>query len=122
MRGKGNWRNWPGCASNRNTMQTNSTPLTAFHGTIRAILDDDDQETHTAYKLNEKIKAVLQRGQIRGYKLSADQSSVEPALTPESNQKAFTLLVNKTALLFPRSLTPLQAATLENDNYYMENY
>ena len=103
-------------------MQTNSTPLTAFHDTIRAILDDDDQETHTAYKLNEKIKAVLQRGEIRGYKLSADQSSVEPALTPESNQKAFTLLVNKTALMFPKSLTRDQAFTLENKNYDLENY
>jgi hypothetical protein len=103
-------------------MQTNATPLTAFHGAIRAILDDVDHETHTGFKLNEKMKAVLQLGQVRGYKLTSDQSSVEPALTPETNQKAFTLLVNKTALMFPRALTRDQIATLENDNYYLENY
>lgn len=103
-------------------MQTDSTPLTTFHSSIRAILDDDDQESHTAFRINEKIKAVLQRGQIRGYKLNLDQSSVEPALTPESNQKAFTLLVNKTVLLFAKSITPELAANLENENYYLENY
>jgi hypothetical protein len=55
-------------------MRKTASPLTAFHAAIRAILDDEDQEMHTAYKITEKIKVVLNKGQVPGYKVTADAS------------------------------------------------
>ena len=102
-------------------MNQNCTPLASFHPAIRAILNDEDHETNTAFKLTERIKVVLQTGKVPGYRLSADQSAVEPALTPETDEKSFTLLVNKTALMFP-ALTKEQRDDLQNENYQLENY
>lgn len=102
MRGKGNWHNWQGCSSNRNSMQPNSTPLAAFHGAIRAIMDDEDGETHTAYKITEKTKAVVNLGSIPRYRISSDGGSIEPALTPESDRTSYALLIYETALAFPK--------------------
>ena len=101
-------------------MQKTCTPLTAFHRVIRAILDDEDQEEHTAYKITEKIKVVLNKGQVPGYKVSADGSAVEPALAPDADQTSYTLLVNKAALMFPKSLTEHQIFELEAENSYLE--
>ncbi len=42
MRDRGSWRNWRVCASTSNATPTNSTPLTAFHDAIRAVLDSRD--------------------------------------------------------------------------------
>ena len=102
-------------------MQKTSTPLTAFHAAIRAILDDEDQEVHTAYKTTEKIKVVLNTGEIPRLKLSADGSSVEPELTPNTDQKAYALLIKMTALMFPRSLTKDELFALEAEIYHLEN-
>jgi hypothetical protein len=102
-------------------MQETSTPLTAFHAAIRAILDDEDQEGHTAYKITEKIKVVLNKGQVPGYRITVDGSGVEPALAPEADQTSYTLLVNKAALMFPKSLTEHQIFELNAENYYLEN-
>jgi len=102
-------------------MQKAATPLTAFHSAIRAIIDDEDQEVHTAYKITEKIKVVLNTGQVPGYKISADDSSVEPALTPDTDQNAYALLIKKTALMFRRSLTEDQIFAIENEIHQLEN-
>jgi hypothetical protein len=102
-------------------MRKTSSPLTAFQAAIRAILDDEDQEKHTAYKITEKIKVVLNKGQVPGYKLTADGSGVEPALAPEADQTSYTLLVNKTALMFPESLTKDRIFALEGENYHLES-
>lgn len=102
-------------------MPENSTPLAAFHPAILAILDVEDHETHTAYKINEKIKAVLSLGKVPGYKTSADSSSVAPSLTPESDQKSYSLLVRHTALMFSRSLTRDQTSAIEREIYQLES-
>ena len=94
-------------------MSENSTPLSAFHPPVRAILDDEDQEKHTAYLLTEKIKAVLQLGKVPGHKITADNSSVEPALTPASDQDSYNLLIYHAALMFRRSLTNGQISAIE---------
>jgi|SRR5664279_2010124 len=102
-------------------MQKAATALTAFHSAIRVIIDDEDQEVHTAYKITEKIKVVLNTGQVSGYKISADGSSVEPTLTPDTDQKAYALLIKKTALMFRRSLTEGQISAIENEIHQLEN-
>ena len=102
-------------------MQKSSTPLREFHAAIRTVLDDEDQEVHTAYKITEKIKVVLNTGRVPGHRLSADGSSVEPALTPDTDQKAYTLLIKKAALMFPRSLTEDHAFDLKAEVYDLEN-
>jgi len=102
-------------------MQTSSTPLSTFHAAVRAVLDDKDDEVHTHYDITEKMKVVLNTGKIRGYKLSADTSSVEPALTPDSNHTAYELLLKKTALMFRRSLSKDQIFALEAEIYHLEN-
>jgi len=102
-------------------MQKTSTPLTAFHSAIRAIIDDEDQEVHTAYKITEKIKVVLNKGQVPGHKISADGSGVEPALSPDANHTSYALLVNKAALMFRRSLTEDQVFAIQDEIYQLEN-
>lgn len=94
-------------------MSANSTPLTAFHTAIRAILDDVDHETHTAYKITEMIKAILQLEKVPGYKITIENSSVDPALTPASDQDSYNLLIYHTALMFRRSLTKGQISAIE---------
>ena len=83
-------------------MQTNSTPITAFHNVVRATLglDSDDHGAYTSYKITEKIKSVVKLGSVPGYRISSDGGSIEPALTPESDQASYTLLVYETVLAF----------------------
>ena len=83
-------------------METTSTPLTAFHSAIRSILGDEDQETHTAYKINEMIKTVVNLGSVPRYRISSDGGSIEPALTPESDQASYALLAYETVLAFSK--------------------
>ncbi len=92
-----------------------------FLPTVRAILDVKDHEDLTAFDITEKIKAVVNLGKVRGYKISSDGSSVEPALTPDTAQSAYTLLVNNTALMFPRRLTKDQKCCLDAENYKLLN-
>ena len=94
-------------------MSENSTPLAAFHPAVRAILDDEDQEKHTAYVITEKIKVVLQLGKVPGYKITIENSSVDPALTLASDQNSYNLLIYHTALMFRRSLTKGQISAIE---------
>ena len=47
-------------------MQTTSTPLTAFHSAIRAMLDAEDHEAPVAYDINERIKVIIDRPMRRG--------------------------------------------------------
>jgi len=102
-------------------MPNNSTPLTFFHPAIRAIIDVEDHENPSAYKITEKIKVILDSGDIPGYKTSADNSSVEPTLTPQVDQKSYVLLVKKSALMFRRMLTKDQVCTLEIEVHNLEN-
>lgn len=103
-------------------MKPTSTSFVDFHDTIRAILDDEDKEVHSAYKITEKLKCVLKVYPIPGYKISDDGSGVEPALTPDSAPEAYALLVKRAALMFPRSLTPDRTMNLESEIYLLENY
>ena len=102
-------------------MSENSTPLAAFHLSIRAILNDEDHETHTASKITEKVKAVLALGKIPGFKTSEDSSSVQPSLTPESDQKSYALLIYHTAFMFRRSLKKAQISDIEREIDKLEN-
>ena len=94
-------------------MAENSTPFATFHPLVRAILGDKDQEIHTGCEITEMIKAVLSLGKIPGYRISADGSSVEPALTPASDQDSYNLLIYHTALMFRRSLTKGEISAIE---------
>ncbi len=102
-------------------MPTSSTPVAEFHAAIRAELDDEDQEVHSAYKITEKIKLVVNTGQIPGYRISGDGSSVEPALKPDTNQVGYALLIKKTALMFRRSLSKDHVFDLKAEVYRLEN-
>ncbi|MCW5556107.1 MAG: hypothetical protein KIS67_28620 [Verrucomicrobiae bacterium] len=102
-------------------MEATSTPLTTFHHAVRVTLEDNDHEVHAHFKINETIKVVLNTGQIPGYRLSTDGSSVEPALTPDSDQTAYALLIKKTALMIRQSLTDDQIFHLEADVYKLQN-
>lgn len=85
-------------------MQTCSTPLTEFHAAIRAVLDDEDHEVHSACKITEKIKVVvvINTGHLPRYKITADGSSVVPGPTPDTDQKGH-LCVKETGTCEPRS-------------------
>jgi hypothetical protein len=102
-------------------MPNASTPLTMFVPAIRTFIGDEDHWEHSHCKINEKIKVVLDFGKVPGYKISADGSSVEPSLTPKTDQKSYALLVNHTALMFRRSLTKDQIFAIENEIYELEN-
>jgi hypothetical protein len=87
------------------TMKPSNSPLSAFHQDIRAILGDEDDEVHPAYKLNSAVIAVVNTGKVHGYRIGSDRQSIEPELTPVTDQASYTKLIINTVLLFPKSLT-----------------
>lgn len=102
-------------------MQNTPSPLASFHPAGRAIIGAEDHEAPPHFEITEKMKTVLNMGGVPRHKLSADGSSVEPALTPNTDQTAHNLLVTKTALMFRPSLTRDQVFDLETKIYHLEN-
>jgi hypothetical protein len=100
---------------------SHSTPFATYHEDIRSHFDNKDHEVHPAHELNQAISIVLRLGEVANYRVSPDGQSVEPQLTPESDQDAYNLLVKSAALKFRKSLTKNQIFELETEIYYLKN-
>jgi hypothetical protein len=63
----------------------------------------------------------LRSGKVSGYKVTPDGQSVEPKLTPESNQNSYNLLVYCATLKFSGDLNEHQIFDLDTKIHELEN-
>ena len=82
--------------------QQNSTPLTAFHEAIRALICSEEPNEPKPEAINRTLMFIVNFEKALGprYKIGADGCSIEPALTPKTDQKYYNLLIYKTVRRF----------------------